>query len=152
MVTHDFTEANYLADKVILVNKGRVIQQGSIEDIFQRPESIFAAQFTGIKNIFWLEKKEDLEEFHLEKPSYIGIRPENIHLNHYSISSFYHFQGEIKRIKNNGVYMEIELKDNKRSYISYLTLNRFFEMSISQGMAISFGFEKEHLIIINKPQ
>ena len=60
MVTHDFTEANYLADKVALVHDGQIVQQGTIEDIFQRPKSIFAAQFTGTKNIFWANKEKEL--------------------------------------------------------------------------------------------
>jgi len=59
MVTHDFTEANYLADKVALICNGEIVQQGTIEDIFQSPQSIFAAQFTGIKNIFLLSEGKE---------------------------------------------------------------------------------------------
>ena len=150
MVTHDFTEANYLADKVTLVHQGQIIQQGSIEDIFQRPKSIFAAQFTGVKNLFWVSKDKELESYEIEKPVTIGIRPENIYIRHHSLKTHYQYEGNIKSFKNNGLYMEIELsaKDTKRNYISYLTLNRFFELKLKKGMPIHFGFNKKDLITI----
>lgn len=150
MVTHDFTEANYLADKVTLVHQGRVVQQGSIEDIFQRPKSIFAAQFTGVKNLFWVSNDKELESYEIEKPVTIGIRPENIYIRHHSLKTHYQYEGNIKSFKNNGLYMEIELsaKDTKRNYISYLTLNRFFELKLKKGMPINFGFNKKDLITI----
>ena len=150
MVTHDFTEANYLADKITLVHQGRVIQQGTIKDIFQKPKSIFAAQFTGVKNIFFIDKKNELELYGLKKPSTIGIRPENIYIRHHPLNTFYQYQGEINSFKNNGLYMEILLNDTDsgKNFISYLTLNRFFELKLQKGTPIYFGFNKKDLIII----
>ena len=151
MVTHDFTEANYLADKVTLVHNGQIIQQGTIEDIFQRPKSIFAAQFTGVKNVFWISKDKELKSFRLKQPGYIGIRPENIYIRHQPLNTYYQYQGKINSLKNNGIYMEIELSTagTKRNYISYLTLNRFFELKLKKEMPINFGFNKKDLIVIN---
>ncbi len=151
MVTHDFTEANYLADKVTLVHNGQIIQQGTIEDIFQRPKSIFAAQFTGVKNVFWISKNKELKSFGLKQPGYIGIRPENIYIRHQPLNTYYQYQGKINSLKNNGIYMEIELSTagTKRNYISYLTLNRFFELKLKKEMPINFGFNKKDLIVIN---
>ena len=151
MVTHDFTEANYLADKVTLVHDGQIIQQGTIEDIFQRPKSIFAAQFTGVKNIFWVSKDKELKSFGLRQPIYIGIRPENIYIRHQLLNTYYQYQGKINSLKNNGIYMEIKLStaSTKRNYISYLTLNRFFELKLKKEMPINFGFNKKDLIVIN---
>jgi ABC-type sugar transport system ATPase subunit len=150
MVTHDFTEANYLADKVALIYNGEIVQQGTIEDIFQSPQSIFAAQFTGIKNIFWLSKDKELKSFGLKQPAYIGVRPENIYIHHRSLNTYYQYQGKINSFKNNGIYMEIELNtaDRKRNYISYLTLNRFFELKLKKDIPIHFGFNKKDLIIV----
>jgi len=151
MVTHDFTEANYLADKVALVHDGQIVQQGTIEDIFQRPKSIFAAQFTGTKNIFWANKEKELKSFGLKQPVYIGIRPENIYIRHQPLKTHYQYLGKINNLKNNGIYMEIELSaaSTKRNYISYLTLNRFFELKLKKEMPIRFGFNKKDLMVIN---
>jgi len=151
MVTHDFTEANYLADKVTLINNGQIVQQGTIEDIFQRPKSIFSAKFTGVKNIFWVTEDNELQMYELKKPTTIGIRPENIYIRSNPLHTHYQYQGTIRGFKNNGLYMEIELysPETGRNYISYLTLNRFFELSLQKEMTIHFGFNKKDLIYIH---
>ncbi|MFC2097705.1 ABC transporter ATP-binding protein [Bacteroidota bacterium] len=51
-VTHDFEEAIALADKVGIINKGKIVQQGSPKDVFHNPKSKFIASFTGIKNFY----------------------------------------------------------------------------------------------------
>jgi putative spermidine/putrescine transport system ATP-binding protein len=51
MVTHDQEEALSLSDQVIVLNHGRVIQQGSPREIYDRPMSRFAAEFVGKTNL-----------------------------------------------------------------------------------------------------
>src|SRR5262249_30284353 len=46
-VTHDQTEAMSMADRVILLNAGRVEQNGTPADLYERPATIFAARFIG---------------------------------------------------------------------------------------------------------
>ena len=46
-VTHDQVEAMSMADRVILMREGRVEQQGSPEELYARPASLFAARFIG---------------------------------------------------------------------------------------------------------
>lgn len=45
MVTHDMAEAFKLADKIILMNKGSIIQAGTKEDFISRPENKFVEEF-----------------------------------------------------------------------------------------------------------
>lgn len=54
-VTHDQDEALGLADTVILMNGGRIEQQGTPEEIYRRPRTEFAAGFLGGSNILELE-------------------------------------------------------------------------------------------------
>ena len=51
-VTHDQEEALELADRVVIMNEGRVEQDGSPEDVFERPASAFVMNFLGSVNIF----------------------------------------------------------------------------------------------------
>ena len=46
-VTHDQAEAMSLADRLIVMNQGRIIQAGKPLEVFQRPNHIFVAQFLG---------------------------------------------------------------------------------------------------------
>jgi len=52
VVTHDQDEAMSLADRIIVMNSGRIEQQGSPDDIYMRPETIFVAAFIGRANWF----------------------------------------------------------------------------------------------------
>jgi len=51
-VTHDLEEAMILADRICVINAGRVLQAGEPADIYYRPQSDFIAQFIGETNLF----------------------------------------------------------------------------------------------------
>lgn len=50
-VTHDQEEAFSVADSVVIINEGRVEQQGTPLDVFEQPASEFVARFVGDVNI-----------------------------------------------------------------------------------------------------
>jgi iron(III) transport system ATP-binding protein len=50
-VTHDQAEALELADRVVLMNAGRVVQQGDPGEVYRRPATRFAAEFLGASNV-----------------------------------------------------------------------------------------------------
>ena len=45
LVTHDLAEAAYLGDEIVLMNEGRIIQQGSLVDLQQSPAGEFVSEF-----------------------------------------------------------------------------------------------------------
>jgi osmoprotectant transport system ATP-binding protein len=45
LVTHDLAEAAYLADKIVLMHEGRIVQQGSLADLRERPATPFVTEF-----------------------------------------------------------------------------------------------------------
>ena len=50
-VTHDQAEAMALSDRIAVMSKGRLIETGTPEEIYSRPQSRFAAEFVGIANL-----------------------------------------------------------------------------------------------------
>ena len=46
-VTHDQREAMSLADRIVLMRDGRIVQVGDPDSIFLQPENVFAGQFIG---------------------------------------------------------------------------------------------------------
>ncbi len=51
-VTHDQFEAFAIADRIVLINEGRVEQQGSPSHIYHHPATLFVARFLGFQNVF----------------------------------------------------------------------------------------------------
>ncbi len=62
-VTHDQEEAMNLSDIIVVMEKGRIAQIGSPEDVYRRPLSSYVADFVGETNFL---------------PSGVAIRPENV--------------------------------------------------------------------------
>ncbi len=50
-VTHDQEEAFSIADRLILLNSGRIEQTGSPEEVYHQPASLWTANFLGLGNI-----------------------------------------------------------------------------------------------------
>ena len=45
LVTHDMAEAGYLGDRIVLLKEGRVVQQGTLEDLRERASDTFVSEF-----------------------------------------------------------------------------------------------------------
>jgi ABC-type Fe3+/spermidine/putrescine transport system ATPase subunit len=50
-VTHDQDEAMMLSDRIYVMNGGRIVQAGSARALYDRPETLFVADFVGRTNI-----------------------------------------------------------------------------------------------------
>ena len=86
-VTHDQEEAMTLADRIVLMRKGRIVQTGSPRKLYERPQTLFAASFLGKMNLLHPtqqgEKATVLNTTFREGfPSgYVaGVRPEHLRL------------------------------------------------------------------------
>jgi ABC-type sulfate/molybdate transport systems ATPase subunit/ABC-type sulfate transport system permease component len=52
IVTHDPEEAAMLADEIMVVSDGRVLQSGPCRDVYQRPSSVEVGRLLGMDNLF----------------------------------------------------------------------------------------------------
>ena len=57
-VTHDQEEALMMSDKIVVMSKGQIQQVGTPEEIYNKPQNAFVADFIGESNIFDGVKKE----------------------------------------------------------------------------------------------
>ncbi|MBI4261468.1 MAG: ABC transporter ATP-binding protein, partial [Actinobacteria bacterium] len=57
-VTHDQEEALTLSDRIAVMSGGRILQEGTPEEIYERPRSRFVADFIGQTNFFEGEVEE----------------------------------------------------------------------------------------------
>lgn len=70
-VTHDQEEAFAIADKLILLNAGRIEQIGTPLEIYQHPSNVFVARFMGLTNLIEIRDSPDygLEQVGIEIPN-----------------------------------------------------------------------------------
>ncbi|MBX0350141.1 ABC transporter ATP-binding protein [Halomicroarcula pellucida] len=82
-VTHNRTTARAIADRIAVMRDGRVVQRGSPEEIFERPESPTVANFTG-SNVVDLSAAPSLAALlngDGSLDSHVAVRPEAVRLN-----------------------------------------------------------------------
>ncbi|MGL5952245.1 sn-glycerol-3-phosphate import ATP-binding protein UgpC [Providencia rustigianii] len=92
-VTHDQSEAFAVSDMVLVMNKGKIMQLGSPQELYRQPASKFMASFMGDANIFpatLTSDAVDIFSYSLPRPAQlttsqtqvtVGVRPEAITLS-----------------------------------------------------------------------
>jgi multiple sugar transport system ATP-binding protein len=129
-VTHDQIEALTMADRIAVLDKGRIIQTGTPEDIYDRPATTFVAQLVGTPRINLLRAvKEDgtllVEKSTLNLPIpqscdiqsdvLLGIRPEDVVLDPQG-----EFTGKVLLTEPLGVQTVIHIQAGEQTLLSLI--------------------------------
>ena len=77
-VTHDQEEAMILSDRIFLMDGGKIVQNGTAEAVYTRPNSCVAARFMGNYNL--LDAAQAKALFGMNIRGQLAIRPESIDL------------------------------------------------------------------------
>ncbi|MBS1877943.1 MAG: ABC transporter ATP-binding protein [Actinobacteria bacterium] len=101
-VTHDQEEALVLSDRIAVFNHGKIEQVGTATELYERPETLFVAEFVGESNCFKGRYRRDgdlgiiaSEQFELRGPAAHGgddpnavlvVRPERVNIRRDGIS------------------------------------------------------------------
>lgn len=111
-VTHDQEEALTMSDRIAVMNRGRLEQVGTPEEVYNHPETKFVADFIGESNIIegYIENMTDdsievtmesgkamIHEtgYRMEEMVYLCIRPENLKISTEAKEGF-RFRGQVK--------------------------------------------------------
>src|SRR5438132_5097237 len=89
LVTHDQIEATTMADRIVVMNAGRIEQEGTAEDLYERPETLFVASFIGSPPIHLFDGDVDGSVLKVHEasiplaesvrgPVVLGLRPESL--------------------------------------------------------------------------
>jgi multiple sugar transport system ATP-binding protein len=76
-VTHDQIEAMTMADKIVVLNAGRIEQVGSPLELYRTPANLFVASFIGSPRMNLIEGAEAGKM----QAKTVGVRPEHIRLS-----------------------------------------------------------------------
>jgi len=130
-VTHDQEEALTMSDKIVVMNKGKIQQMGTPEDIYNEPANAFVAGFIGESNIFDAIILEDYKVkfsnkvfdcvdkgFSKNEKVDIVIRPEDIKIVPADKGML---KGSVKSVIFKGVHYEIEVEEGNNRWILHNT-------------------------------
>jgi molybdate transport system ATP-binding protein len=145
-VSHDLEDAQNLAQKVVFLKKGQILEQGTFEDIFLRAKNSFVASFVGLNRIegtfdgfkngfiqVRVGKNLLLGKGHLKEPQKgqkvkIQFRPEEVKIYLKPPSENNILEVLLKEVKREKflLRLELEIEGLKGSTIKVLTLPSLF--------------------------
>ena len=162
MVTHDFTEALFLANRAAVIADGRLRQIGSVQDIFRNPADSFVARFVGMKNVFaaaFDRNRARVGGMTLElngrtggekPPTHVGIRPEDILIGpaRESTGDVNTYIGRVSQLSAHGLYYEATVRVDDTVLSVVTPGNNLLDMDLIEGAAVSVQLlpSKIHLI------
>jgi putrescine transport system ATP-binding protein len=142
MVTHDQEEAMTMASRIAIMSKGRVLQVGTPEEIYEHPRNKFVADFIGNVNLFSGSLTVDepdrcavttaLGEMHvghgvsgtLNMPVTLAVRPEKIEVSKTRPDANINvFTGQVKEIAYFGSYNTYIVKASDGSKVKITEAN-----------------------------
>ena len=133
-VTHDQIEAMTMADRIVIMNQGRVEQTGAPMEVYNHPASTFVAGFIGSPKMN-LINGEVAAGF---GASTLGIRPEHIHLTEGNGQ----WHGTLRHVEHLGsdtvAYVEAE-------GVGPLTVRIAKQTTLSTGQSVGLIPEEEEL-------
>jgi len=164
MVTHDQEEALTMADRIILMNKGIIEQEGSPYDLYSNPQTSFAANFIGTTNLLEANKISnnqveingstlECNETINENSVTITIRPEDIKINP-DTSEKNIFKGVIKELEFLGSHfrglVEVDFKSKKTNLRCQFSSEYILQNNIKKNNAVSISLQPGALKVIKK--
>jgi len=125
-VTHDQIEAMTLATKIVVMNKGHIMQVGSPKDIFNNPKNLFVAGFIGSPQMNFIEGKLSIDNgksLFVSEDIKIEIECENIKLNNQELVLGIRPEHvlQIEKGTENSVEVKVNFSENMGSYKNIYT-------------------------------
>ncbi|OQX55872.1 MAG: ABC transporter [Candidatus Cloacimonas sp. 4484_209] len=154
-VTHNFEEVFSLADRVAVMNEGRIIQVGRPEEIFRKPNSEFVANFVGVENLFRGKSivengsahinVDGVDIFSTGKKSgevFVSVRPEEILISKqpFKSSARNSLKGKIVRIVNSGATAKVTV-DTGIPFKIMITRQSLENMQLKEGETAYITFK-----------
>jgi len=151
-VTHDQIEALTMADRIAVLNQGRIVQIGTPYDIYDRPATTFVAQLVGIPRINLLPAERENGTLNVERSTIrlalptdltipqrflLGIRPEDVRL-----AADGDLRGEVVLTEPLGVETVIHIRSGQQTLLSIVP--GITDLKIGDVVAYSIVRERLH--------
>jgi len=162
-VTHDQEEALEVADRVVVINKGKIEQIGTPQDVYDHPVSPFVYQFLGNVNQFdslihngeakiaGVDFKLDSHSEIQNSPAVAYVRPHDIEIFKTEIGSNPKIEAFVSYVHAIGPLVRLELQRTDHSELieAELTQERFRELGVNQGDKV-FVYPRNVRVFVNE--
>jgi sulfate transport system ATP-binding protein len=130
LVTHDQEEALEVADRIVIMNQGRIEQTGTPDEVFHHPVSEFVVTFLGNVNLF-----HGRAETNGQAPR-LFVRPHEIDIERFPSNSE-SVAARIQRIQSAGPIVRVELTSDRNGSITVeMTHERYRDLAIKTGESV----------------
>ena len=147
IVSHDFDEVLYLAQRVALMNQGRIVQVGPSEEVFRRPRTPFAADFVGMGNVFAARFDTGMAHFSglslpvadaARDPEYVAVRPEDVILGAPCEVSAKNgcLRGIVDSVIRRGAYLEVRTHVGAATFICHVPPQSAAGITMAEGAEV----------------
>lgn len=140
-VTHDQEEALEVADRVIVMNRGKIEQIGSPDEVFHQPASEFVMQFLGEVNVFHGRIEQDdpqvvhFQAKHAQNNARLLIRPHDLDISLTPQPGIQQIVATITRIQTAGPLVKIDCRDSDGNTINArLSHDDFSKLKLEVGL------------------
>jgi sulfate transport system ATP-binding protein len=144
-VTHDQEEAMEVASRVVVLNHGRIEQQGAPSEIYDRPSNAFVSRFIGQTNVFTPEQMDDiwLSAYGIQPGKTAHVRPHDIEIEKTTDQDA---QVTLKDWQHLGALIRIELVKNGSNDRFYAEMpnERFKRLQLGKGDKVSMRIRQAH--------
>jgi sulfate transport system ATP-binding protein len=146
LVTHDQEEALEVADRVVLLNEGRVQQVGTPDEVYDHPATPFVYNFLGRVNLFHARSQdgrsliEGVASAGADPSGVVGyVRPHEIELERLDSHEAASVTAIVSRIQAIGPIVRLELKrtDTEDLLEAEMSKERYQELRILVGERVS---------------
>jgi sulfate transport system ATP-binding protein len=130
LVTHDQEEALEVADRIVIMNQGRVEQTGTPDEVFHNPASEFVVTFLGHVNLFHGRVESNGQAARL------FVRPHELDIERYA-SHGDSVAARVHRIQSAGPIVRVELASDQSDSITVeMTHERYRDLTIKTGETV----------------
>jgi molybdate transport system ATP-binding protein len=152
-VTHDSEDAYDFGHEIYIVFKGQIIEHGSRDKVFQKPDFMETAQLLNFKNI-WTKKDffSAFPSFNLYESNsdFLSIKPEYIDISKKSSGFKNNFTAKIVKIKKLHSFDEIISAAGGITITSIFPKEKTEKMELKNNDFVNLCFSQENIIPLKK--
>ncbi len=138
-VTHDQEEALEVADRVVVMNHGRIEQIGSPDEVYSAPATLFVYQFLGNVNVFHSRVQggyAEVERHETAEKVMAFVRPHDIDLSEVALENAQ--QATVTHVHPIGPVVRVELQHGQEIVEVELSRERHEALQLTVGQSIWF--------------